>query len=161
MMKVIKAVALLLVAVLSLGGLCSCRAEEELTVEEISSRLYEICLQNTETYEVSKADIENLFNFDGNLLDEYYVRMCDTDERYLCVAVFRLKDENNRQTVIDGIDSTLKVAAASFGVLYNSEYDKIQHRLFYEYSDIIIFVVSDDYKPCEDYLKEIGAAPIA
>ncbi len=160
-MKVIRAVALLLVAVMALSGLCSCNDKEALTVEDISARLYELCLSNTQTYEVSKADIENRFNFDGNLLDEYSVQLCDTEEKYLCVAVFRLKDKDNRQTVIDGISSTLKETANSFSVLKNLEYEKIQHRLFYEYSDIMIFVVADDYETCEKYLKEIGASPIA
>lgn len=160
-MKAIRAISLLLVAVMMLCGLCCCGSEEKLTVEDISTRLYELCLKNAETYEVSKADIENRFNFDGNLLDEYSVQLCDTEEKYLCVAVFCLKDEENRQTVIDGISSTLKVTASSFSVLNKAEYDKIQHRLFYEYGDIIIFVIADDYEPCEKYLKEIGASPIA
>lgn len=160
-MKVIRVVALLLILAVCLSGLCCCTDKNEYTAQEISSQLYELCLKNSETYEVSKADIENRFNFDGNLLDEYSVRLSDTDEKYLCVAVFSLKDKADRQTVIDGISSTLKVTAASFGVLDDSEYNKIQHRLLYEYGDIIIFVVADSYKPCEEYLKEIGASPIA
>lgn len=160
-MKVIRAIALLLIAVTVLSGLCSCNSEKALTVKEISAQLYELCLSNAETYEVKKADIENRFNFDGNLLDEYSVQLCDTEEKYLCVAVFSLKDMDDRQRVIDGISSTMKATATSFGVLHNFEYEKIQHRLFYEYSDIIIFVVADDYKPCEKYLNEIGASPIA
>jgi hypothetical protein len=160
-MKVIKTVALLLAAMLILFSLNGCKKEKALTVTEISERLSEMCLQNAETYEVSKGDIENRFNFDGNLLDECSVRLCDTEEKYLCVAVFTLKDKANKQIVIDGISSTMKSTAASFGVLYNSEYNKIQHRLFYEYSDILVFVVADDYKASEDYLKTIGASPIA
>lgn len=160
-MKVRKAFALLLVVIFTFCGLCCCKGEESLTVAQISKDLSELCLKNADTYAVSKADIENRFNFDGNLLDESSVRLCDTEEKYLCVAVFNLKDNNNRQTVIDGISSTLKVTAASFSVLYKSEYEKIQHRLFYEYEDIIIFVVADDYLSCEKYLREIGASPIA
>lgn len=161
MMKVIKSVAFLLILLITLSGICGCGGEQDLTVADISARLSELCLQNAETYEVSKADIENRFNFDGNLLDECSVQLCDTEEKYLCVAVFTLKNSDDKQTVIDGINSTIKETAASFGILYNSEYNKIQHRLFYEYSDIMIFVVADDYKPCETYLKEIGASPIA
>ena len=160
-MKVIRAVALLLIVITALSGLCSCNNEEVLTVKDISKQLYELCLSNSETYEVKKADIENRFNFDGNLLNEYSVQLCDTEEKYLCVAVFSLKDKDSRQIVIDGISSSLKVTAKSFGVLHNSEYEKIQHRLFYEYSDIIIFVVADNYTTCEKYLKDIGASPIA
>ncbi len=160
-MKERKIVALLLSLLILVSVVCGCGGKENLTVDQISQHLNELCLQNAETYDVSKGDIENRFNFDGNLLDECSVKLCDTDEKYLCVAVFTLKDKNDRQTVIDGISSTMKATAASFGVLYNSEYNKIQHRLFYEYNDIMIFVVADDYKPSENYLKEIGASPIA
>ena len=160
-MKVIKTVALMLVALLILFSLNGCKNEKALTVSEISEHLSGLCLQNAETYEVSKGDIENRFNFDGNLLDECSVRLCDTEEKYLCVAVFTLKDNANKQTVIDGMSSAAKTVAASFGMLYNSEYNKIQHRLFYEYNDIIIFVVADEYKQSEAYLKKIGASPIA
>lgn len=159
-MKIIKIAALLLALVLTVSAVCGCKGKESLTVDEISNRLGELCLNNAETYEVSKANIENRFNFDGNLLDRCNVRLCDTEEKYLCVAVFSLKDQSSRQTVIDGISGTMKATAASFSTLYNSEYQKIQRRLFYEYGDIMIFVVADDYKPCESYLKEIGATPI-
>ena len=82
--------ALLFALVFLLCGLCCCGSKETLTVDEISQRLDDICFNNVENYEVSKADIENRFNFDGNKLSDYSVRLSNSEEKFICVAVLSL-----------------------------------------------------------------------
>ncbi len=160
-MKTKRIIALLLAVVFLLCGLCSCSEKETLTVDEISERLNELCFVNVDNYEVSKADIENRFNFDGNKLSDYSVRLCDSEEKFICVAVLSLKNSEDKKELTDTFSAVAKNTASSYGTLNASEYTKIQKRLFYEYNDIIIFIVADDYTAPENYLKEIGAKPIA
>ncbi len=160
-MNLKRAVLLLLIGIVLLCGLCGCTQEDKHSLAEISEKLNKLCFDKDAAYEISKADIENRFNFDGNKLDEYEFRLCDTDEKFLCVAVFTLKDEKDRAQVVESLTSTLKETAKSYSVLHNSEYNKIQKKLFYEYDNIFILVVADDSESCEKYLKEIGAKPIA
>ena len=89
--------AMLFAVMLCITG---CKGEEKLTVAEISSTLCELCLQGKETYEVSKADIENRFNFDGNILDECSIKLCDNDQEFLMVAVFTLKEDADKTQII-------------------------------------------------------------
>jgi hypothetical protein len=153
--------ALLFALVFLLCGLCCCGSKETLTVDEISQRLDDICFNNVENYEVSKADIENRFNFDGNKLSDYSVRLSNSEEKFICVAVLSLKDKDDKKALTEAFSSVAKDTASAYGTLNASEYSKIQKRLFYEYNDIIIFIVADDYNAPEKYLKEIGAKPIA
>ncbi len=156
-----KLAALLLALILIIGVFCSCGEKNILTVDEISAQLTDICFKNFENYEVNKADIENRFNFDGNKLSDYSVRLSDSEEKFICVAVLKLKNNEDKKALTDAFSSVAKDTASSYGALNATEYAKIQKRLFYEYNDIIIFVVSDDYSASEEYLKEIGAKPIA
>ncbi len=160
-MKAEKIAALLLAILLLLGGLCCCNESQPLTVDEIGEKLNTLCFVNTENYEVSKADIENRFNFDGNKLGDYSVRLCDSEEKFICVAVLKLKNSEDKKSILEEFNSVAKNTASSYGTLNAKEYTKIQKRLFYEYNDIIIFIVADDYTAPEKYLKEIGAKPIA
>ncbi len=160
-MKTKRIAALLLAVVFLLCGLCGCGEKETLTVDEISEKLNELCFVNVDNYEVSKADIENRFNFDGNKFSDYSVRLCDSEEKFICVAVVTLKNSEDKQELTDTFNAVAKNTASSYGTLNASEYAKIQKRLFYEYKDIIIFIVADDYTAPENYLKEIGAKPIA
>ena len=160
-MKAKRIAALLFAVVLLLCGLCGCNEKDTLTVDEISVKLNELCFKNTENYEVTKADFENRFNFDGNKLNDYSVRLCENEEKFICVAVFTLKNKDDKKALIDTLSSVAKNMASSYGALNASEYAKIQKRLFYEYNDVIIFIVADDYEASENYLKEIGAKPIA
>lgn len=160
-MKLKRAVLALLSIVFLLCSICGCTDEDKHTMGEISEKLNQLCFGSNTAYEINKADVENRFNFDGNILDEYEIRLCDTEEKFLCVAVFTLKNPDDRQQVIDSLTSTLKAVANSYSVLHNSEYVKIQKKLFYEYDNVLILVVADDPGPSENYLKEIGAKPIA
>ena len=160
-MKAKQVAALLLSMALLLCSLCCCKEKESLSVDEIATQLNEICFKNEESYEVSKADIENRFNFDGNKLSDYSVRLCETEEKFICVAVLTLKDSGDKKELTDTLSLVAKNTASSYGTLNASEYTKIQKRLFYEYGDVIIFVVANDYTEPEEYLKEIGAHPIA
>ncbi|MBE6729226.1 MAG: DUF4358 domain-containing protein [Ruminococcaceae bacterium] len=156
-MKVKKLFCGILSALLLLTFLVSCKGEKKLTVTEISQELAEICLTDEEIYEVSKADIENRFNFDGNLLNEYSVKISNNEEKFVLVAVMQLKDKKDRQVVIDGVNASVKAASASFSVLGDAQLSKIQQRLLYEYNDILIVVVADKYDAVREYLEKIGA----
>lgn len=156
-----KRMATLLIAIaLLLFGICGCNDNQTLTVDEISATLNELCFLNAENYEVSKADIENRFNFDGNKLSDYSVRLSNSEEKFICVAVLKLKNSEDKKSLTEEFNSVAKNTASSYGTLNAKEYTKIQKRLFYEYNDIIIFIVADDYTAPEKYLKEIGAKPI-
>lgn len=150
--------ALCLVAVLSL--LCSCKVKEKLTVKQISAELEEICLADEEIYTVSKSDIENRFNFDGNLLDDCVIKMSKDEEELVLVAVMQIKEKKNRQEVIDGINSTVKAASESFSVLGDTKLSQIQQRLFYEYEDILIVVIAEKYEASTKYLEKIKAKKV-
>lgn len=159
-MKFIKILSSLLVLILLLTGVYGCSRKEMLTVNEISNALEEICFNSEEIYEISKADIENRFNFDGNLLRECSIKLCQTEEKFLMVAVLQPKEEAHRQTIIEGMNNNVKSASQSFGVLGGEMLAKIQQRLLYEYEDILIVVIAENYDAVKSYLKEIGAKAI-
>ncbi|MEE0945832.1 MAG: hypothetical protein U0M42_03250 [Acutalibacteraceae bacterium] len=152
-----KALAVLFAFILCLTG---CKGEEKLTVTDISNSLCELCLKGKETYEVSKADIENRFNFDGNLLDQCSIKLCDNDQEFLMVAVFSLKENADKTAIINGINAAVKEVSGSFSVLGNKNLAKIQQRIFYEYEDIQIVVICEDYTAVKKYFEDIGATPI-
>ena len=159
-MRAKKLVLLLIAVVFLVCSLCCCNEKESLSVAEISQNLNDICFNNDDNYEVSKSDIENRFNFDGNKISDYSVRLCETEEKFICVAVLSLKKSEDKKALIDTLSSVAKDTAFSYGALNASEYAKIQKRLLYEYEEIIIFIIADNYTESEAYLKEIGAKPI-
>lgn len=159
-MKVTKFLCWLFAFCFLIFSLCSCRGKETLTVKEISAALEEICLTDENIYEVSKADIENRFNFDGNLLDDCVIKMSNNEEKLLLVAVMQVKEEKDREAVISGINATVKAASASFSVLGDEHLAQIQQRLFYEYEDILIVVIAEKYEASKAYLEEINAKKI-
>lgn len=153
----IRAVLLLLIAVFCLT---SCKGEEKLTVEEISTSLSDLCFSGQEVYEISKADIENRFNFDGNLLEECSIKLSENEENYLMVAVLQPKENTDKSVITEGINATVKAASASFSVLGNSNLARIQQRLYYEYEDILIVVICENYDSVKNYLDSIGAKTV-
>ena len=159
-MKVIKALRLLLSLILVSLLLCSCMGKEKLSVKEISSELEKICLNDETAYDISKADIENRFNFDGNLLNDSVIKMSNDEEKFILVAVMQVKEKESKQIVIDGINGVVKAASASFSVLGDSQIAQIQGRLFYEYDDVLIVVVAEKYDAVKKYLEEIGATKV-
>ncbi len=159
-MKVTKFLCCLLTFCMAATSFCACKKQEKLTVKQISAELEEICLADEDIYEVSKADIENRFNFDGNLLDECVIKISNNEEKLVLVAVMQLKEDKDRQTVIDGINSTVKAASASFSVLGDKQLSQIQQRLFYEYEDILIVVIAEKYEASTEYLEKIKAKKI-
>lgn len=159
-MKTIKTISVFLCLLLIISLFAGCGEEKNLTLKEISGELERFCLADKETYEVTKSEIENIFNFDGDVLKEYSIKISDSEEKYLCVALFTPAKKENKQTVIDGINSHLKILSSSFEVLRGNEQKKFQERLFYEYNDTLILVVADDYKKSKEYLEEIGASPV-
>lgn len=159
-MRVTKIMCLLFCLTLILTNFCSCKEKEKLDVNTISEELIGMCLSGQETLEVNKSDIENRFNFDGNILGESKIQMSNDEEKFLLVAVMQLKHKKDKQTVIDGINGSLKAASASFSVLGEEKLSKIQQRLFYEYDDILIVVVAENYEAATKYLEKIEAKKI-
>lgn len=159
-MKVSKCLCALLVLLSVFCFMTGCYGEKELTAEQIGKELEELCLKGYETFEVSKADIENRFNFDGNLLGDYYIKMCQTEERYLMVAVLEPNQEKDRAEIIAGIKQNVKDASASFSILGTAELSNIQQRLLYEYEEKLILVIGDNYTSAKSYLEKIGATPV-
>lgn len=159
-MKVSKYLCVVFVLLTVFCFMVGCNREKALTAEEIGTELEELCLKGYETFEVSKADIENRFNFDGNLLDDYYIKMCQTEERYLLVAVIEPKEEKNREEIIAGIKQNIKDASASFSILGTAELSNIQQRLLYEYEGKLILLIGDNYTSAKNYLEKIGATPV-
>ncbi len=153
----IRAVLLLLIFVFCLT---SCKGQEKLAVEEISTSLADLCFSGQEVYEISKADIENRFNFDGNLLEECSIKLSENEQNYLMVAVLQLKETTDKTVITDGINATVKAASTSFSVLGSSNLARIQQRLYYEYNDILIVVISDNYDGVKNYLDGIGAKAV-
>lgn len=155
--RLIRAVLLLLTLIFCLT---SCKGEERLSVEEISASLEELCFSGQEVYEISKADIENRFNFDGNLLEECAIKLSKNEQNFLMVAVLQLKEDTDRAVITEGINATVKAASASFSVLGNSTLARIQQRLYYEYEDILIVVICENYDGVKNYLDSIGAKTV-
>ena len=160
MMKTIKSLSVFLCLLLIISLFAGCGNDKNLTVKEISGELERFCLADKETYQVTKSDIENIFNFDGDILKNYSIKISNSEEKYLCVALFTPLNKESKQTVIDGINSHLKLLSSSFEVLGGNELKKIQERLFYEYNGTLILVVADDYTKSLEYLEEIGASPV-
>ncbi len=160
MMKTIKYLSVFLCLLLIISLFSGCGNDKNLTVKEIIGELERFCLADKETYQVTKSDIESIFNFDGDILKDYSIKISDSEEKYLCVALFTPSNKEGKQTIIEGINAHLKLLSSSFEVLGGNVLKKIQERLFYEYNDTLILVIADDYTKALEYLEEIGASPV-
>ena len=152
---------MVLMVLLSALLLTGCQSDKPAGIEEISTQLNEVVLEDSETVSLSDDQLLNYFSFGTDVLSDYRVSLRESESGFQMVAVFAPKNQDNRKTVLEGINKAIAVTASTYKALNQGEYQKIQNRLLYEKDDLLILVVSDQYDKARSVLEQYKCRSMA
>lgn len=103
--------------------------------------------------------LEGYFGFDATLLSDFSVMINSSEESACEYGVFKLKNTDDTNTVIDGIKRYCANSAASFAAMKNNS-SANDYFLLMRLDDMVIYVMSANAATAESTLATLGAAEI-
>ncbi len=160
-MSVKKFVSCLCVFVL----LCLCGRgckSESYEPAEFTSAVLEVLPQATDdtTLALEGAQIESYFGFNINLLSDFSVVISSLEESAFEVGALTLDNEDDLNTVIDGINRRHDDVVQTLSYINNSSGASAAGFLLVQSDKTIIYVLSPDVTAAEEVLSEMGATEI-
>lgn len=140
--------------------LCGCGEKRTLTAGQICSEIRDSSADGIAYSQLKGADLENYFSFVQNDLEDFSVLIDQNDEHLNLIAAF-LPKEGNREKILSGISQYLSASGASYRVLGETEFKKIQSRLIFEKDSYLILVILPSYEPVTRLLEEWKAVPVS
>ena len=108
-------------------------------------------------YVMTDEEIERQFDFSADLFSELYASAADQYPGIERSFIGKLKDGENKQTVIDSLNQYLETLKAEYIDYVPSEYDKAKNVSVYDKDDYVCLVIAEDsaeaLKIVKNYIK--------
>lgn len=157
-MKFLKILLILLLVTSLLAG-CGDKGDLPST-NEIASTLKSYSADTVKWAELDKSKISAYFGFKGENIEEFSGYVNDSEEFFDIIAVFKLKNPEETQEVLDGISFITKSADNAFKIANKSVSDKIANKIVAQKDNLLILCIIDNYSQISKYLTDTLDAQI-
>lgn len=159
-MKFLKTLLCLLFVILLLAG---CSKNKPLpSVQDVAGNLKSLSSDAVVWAELDITKISSYFGITDHNISEFAGFVNNSEEFFDIIAVFKLKTEDAKEDVINGISFIAKNADNTFKIANKSVSDKISNKIVAEKDDLIILCIMDNYSQVSKYLTdELGAKIIS
>lgn len=156
-----KFLKILLILILVISLLAGCNSQGELpSTNEIAITLKSYSADTVNWAKLDKTKISSYFGFKGENIEEFSGYVNDSEEFFDIIAVFKLKNPEAKEEVMDGINFITKSADNAFRIANKSVSDKIANKIIAEKDDLIILCIIDNYSQISKYLTDTLEAKI-
>ena len=140
-------------------SLCACGKTS--TPSNITEQLLDSdAFSNNEKYvSLDEDQVKSYFAFDETVLEDFSVYVSSAEQDVTELGAFLLHDEEQINTVVDGISAYCKTSATAFGTIENGQ-KPAPRLLLMRLGNTVIYVISDNPGAAEEMLKQLGATEI-
>lgn len=106
--------------------------------------------------ELSGDKLSAYFQFNDSDVKRFSVYISNATESSDVIAAFEFRDDTEKSKIMNGVSLFLNNKAEVYKNNFETEYQKIQNRIFMQVDSIIVVVICEDYRQVETELKDLG-----
>ena len=96
------------------------------------------------------------FQFNDSDVKRFSAYISNATEASDVIAAFEYRNDHEKSKIMNGISLFLNNKAEVYKNNFETEYLKIQNRVFMQVGSVIVIVIGEEYKQIETELKDLG-----